>query len=121
MTDGTPGSSHRGRTATVPAQRPAGRRGAEARVLAEAIRRTDLAVALVDLATLRIVAANDPAAALVRAAVADLTGRPVTDYVAGEPTGGIPLLATGRLDGFEAPRRLRCSDGSEVAAYVWVH
>lgn len=80
-----------------------------------------LAVVQVDLATLRVTAASEMAAALLAATPTDLVGRPIWDFVVDEPTGGVPLLATGRLDGFEAPRRLRRLDGTVVDAYVWVH
>jgi PAS domain S-box-containing protein len=93
----------------------------DAVALTEALRRSGLPVAVVDLATLRVVAASEEAAALVGATPAGLRGLPVSGFVADQPTGGVPLLATGRLDGFEAPRRLRRLDGRELPAYVWVH
>jgi PAS domain S-box-containing protein len=93
----------------------------DAGALTEAVRRSGLPVAIVDLATLLVVAASDAAAALLGGRPADLRGLPVAGFVADQPTGGVPLLATGRLDGFEAPRRLRRLDGKEVPAYVWVH
>ena len=61
------------------------------------------------------------AAALLAATPSDLVGRLIRDFVVDEPTGGFPLLATGRLDGIEAPRRLRRLDGTVVDAYVWAH
>ena len=88
---------------------------------AAAISRARLAVLQVDLPTLRITAVSAMAAALLAAAPEDLVGCPIRDFVADEPTGGIPLLVTGRLDGIEAPRRLRRIDGVIVEAYVWVH
>ena len=89
--------------------------------LTDAVRRSGLPVAVLDLATRRVVAVSDQAAALVAGEAADLRGRPIAGFVADPPTGGLPLLATGQLDGFEAPRRLRRTDGVEVPAYVWVH
>ena len=50
-----------------------------------------------------------------------MLGRSATDFVDGDPTGALPLLATGRLDGFEAPRRIRRVDGSIIDAYIWAH
>jgi hypothetical protein len=85
---------------------------------AAAVTGSALAVAQVDLATHRIVAASGP---MVGLDPADLVGRLVTDFVEGEASGGLPLLATGRLEGFEAQRRLRRADGTVVAAYVWAH
>jgi DNA-binding CsgD family transcriptional regulator/PAS domain-containing protein len=35
--------------------------------------------------------------------------------------GGLPLLAIGRLEGFEADGKLTRSDGEQVQLYVWVH
>ena len=87
----------------------------------EAVNRSALTVAEVDLATLRVVAVSDAAAALVGLDRAQVVGRLVSDFVEGEPTGGVPLLATGRLDGFEAPRQIRRGDGTVVEAYVWAH
>src|SRR4051794_4535760 len=89
--------------------------------IAEAVSCSAIAVAEVDLATLRVVAVSDAAAAMVGLSRGELVGRRVNDFVDDEPTGALPLLATGRLDGFEAPRRVRRADGSVVAAYVWVH
>lgn len=88
---------------------------------AEAVSRAGVAAVQMDLATLRVTAVSEMAAALLGAAPADLVGRSVSEFVADEPTGAIPLLVTGRLDGFEAPRRLRRADGTVVEAYVWVH
>jgi PAS domain S-box-containing protein len=88
---------------------------------AAAITTSALAVAQVDLATHRIVAASGAAGAMVGLDPADLVGRLVTDFVEGEATGGLPLLAAGRLEGFEAQRRLRRADGAVVDAYVWAH
>ena len=80
-----------------------------------------MAVAQVDLATLRVVAVSDAAAALVGLDRSQVVGRPTSDFLDSEPTGAVPLLATGRLDGFEAPRRIRRGDGTVVATYVWAH
>jgi DNA-binding CsgD family transcriptional regulator len=89
--------------------------------LGGAVAASGLAVAQVDLASLRIVAVSGPAADLLGANVNELLGQSVAGFVADEPTGGLPLLATGRLDGFEAPRRLRRTDGTIVDVYVWAH
>jgi PAS domain S-box-containing protein len=94
---------------------------ADAAVTADVLAGTELAAAQIDLATMRVTAASRAAAAFLGGEPADLVGRPVTDFVADEPTGGLPLLAIGRLDGMEAPRRLRCVDGRTMPAYVWVH
>lgn len=88
---------------------------------AATVSRAGMAVVLVDLATLRVTAVSETAAALVEAPPTDLVGRPIADFTVDEPTGGFPLLATGRLDGCEAPRRLRRLDGTVTDAYVWVH
>jgi hypothetical protein len=68
--------------------------------LATALARTELAVAVLDLTTRQVVGVSSPAAGLLGARSADLAGTPIQRLVADEPTGGIPLLATGRLDGF---------------------
>jgi DNA-binding CsgD family transcriptional regulator/PAS domain-containing protein len=89
--------------------------------VAEAVNSSAIAVAQVDLATHRVVAVSDAAAALVGLEREHLVGRLATDFVEGEATGGLPLLATGRLEGFEAKRQIRRADGTVVAAYVWAH
>ena len=88
---------------------------------AEAVNSSGLAVAQVDLATHRVVAASDAACAMVGLDRTQLVGRFVTDFVEGELSGALPLLATGRLEGFEAQRQIRRADGAVVAAYVWAH
>jgi DNA-binding CsgD family transcriptional regulator/PAS domain-containing protein len=93
----------------------------DAELTADAVSRSGLSVAQVDLATHRLVAVSDSAAALLGADPPELLGRLVSDFVDGEPTGALPLLATGRLDGFEAQRRIRRVDGSIINAYVWAH
>src|SRR4051794_39526601 len=85
------------------------------------VENSGLALAQVDLATHRVVSASDAALALLAGGRAQVVGRLVTDFVDGEQTGGLPLLATGRLDGFEAPRRLRRCDGEIIETYVWAH
>ena len=87
----------------------------------DVVTRSGMAVIEVDLATLRIVAVSDPAAAMVVGDRRDIVGREVADFVADEPTGALPLLATGRLDGFETQRRVRRTDGEVISAYVWAH
>jgi PAS domain S-box-containing protein len=89
--------------------------------ISAAVAHSGLAVAEVNLATGRVVAVSETGMALLGATSEQVVGRPVTDFVEDEPTGGLPLLATGRLDGFEAARRLRRCDGEIVDAYVWVH
>jgi PAS domain S-box-containing protein len=88
---------------------------------AEAVDRSAMTVVEMDLATLRIAGASEAAAAFVGLDRRQLVGRLISDFVEGEPTGAVPLLATGRLDGFEAPRQIRRADGSVVPAYVWAH
>ena len=110
-----------GRAATIVRTKPADgdlndRVFLDAQLTAEAISRSGLAVAQVDLATQRLVAVSDSVAALLGSDRPELLGRLVSDFVDGEPTGALPLLATGRLDGFEAPRRLRRLDGSIIDA-----
>jgi PAS domain S-box-containing protein len=87
----------------------------------EAVNSSGLAVAQVDLATHRVVAASETAAEMVGLDRTQVVGRLVTDFVEGEPSGGLPLLATGRLEGFEAQRQIRRADGAVVAAYVYAH
>lgn len=89
--------------------------------MSEAIASSRLAVAQVDLATRRLGSVSDSAAELLRGTREELVGKPVGDFVVDEPTGGLALLATGRLEGFEAPRRLRRCDGAVIDAYVWAH
>jgi PAS domain S-box-containing protein len=78
-------------------------------------------VAQVDLATHRVIGISASAAAFLGSGPTDILGHLVDEFVAEEPTGAFPLLAAGRLDGFEARRVLRRVDGSTVKAYVWAH
>ena len=88
---------------------------------AAAVSRAGLSVVQVDLATLRVTAVSEPAAAILAATPTDLLGRPIREFAADEPTRGIPLLVSGELDGLELPRRLRRLDGVVVDAYAWAH
>jgi PAS domain S-box-containing protein len=92
----------------------------EEQAMTDAVSRSGLAVAQIDLATGRIVSASPAGVALLRTTVADAVGRSVADFIIDDPGVALPLLATGRLDGFEAARRLRCADGTVLDAYVWV-
>ena len=81
-----------------------------------------LVMAQVDLRTRRVVAITAGAAELLGVTPDAAIGRPVSDWVDDDvSSGGLPLLATGRLDGFEASRRLHRSDGSTVDTYIWAH
>jgi PAS domain S-box-containing protein len=75
----------------------------------------------VELATQRVVAVSRSVLELLKAQPGDVIGCLVSEFVVGEPTGAFPLLAVGRLDGFEASRLLRRRDGVDVPTYVWAH
>ncbi|MGZ4608671.1 MAG: LuxR C-terminal-related transcriptional regulator [Actinomycetes bacterium] len=93
----------------------------DASATSDAVTRSELAVAQVDLATGRVVAVSDAVETLFGGPRRTIVGRLVTDFIEGEPTGALPLLATGRVDGFEAQRRLRRNNGEILEAYVWAH
>jgi DNA-binding CsgD family transcriptional regulator/PAS domain-containing protein len=106
------------------------RRPASSRLLADlsdqksqasAIAESDFVAAQVDLRTRRFVAVSAGACALLRIHPEAAIGQPVSDWVEDDTSGALALLATGRLDGFEAGRRLRRADGVTIDSYVWAH
>jgi DNA-binding CsgD family transcriptional regulator/PAS domain-containing protein len=87
-------------------------------VLAQALSTTTQRVAVIDLATLRI---RDVSAPLrLEFAGTDLRGADPRQLIVGGPSEAVPLLATGRIDGYELIRAVRLPTGVEDA-YIWVH
>src|SRR4051794_16967151 len=87
-------------------------------VVAQALATTEQRVAVVELATLRIVAVSRRLA--MDFPGLDVVGRDASQFLVGGPSDALPLLATGQIDGYELPRRLTLPGGDEDA-YIWVH
>jgi DNA-binding CsgD family transcriptional regulator len=74
-----------------------------------------------EVASGRIVVANPPARALLSPEGGELFGRGVESFtVDAPPSGALELLMSGRLNGFEAVRQLRLSDGSSMPIHTWL-
>ena len=78
-------------------------------------------VVLIELPSQKILAVSDRVLAMLEATREQLLGRPPSDFVAQEPSGALPLLATGRLDGAEAGRILAGPDGDILPVHAWAH
>src|SRR3954449_4390924 len=89
-----------------------------AAVVAQALATTEQRVAVVEMATLRIVAVSRRLAMDLPGL--DVVGSDATQFLVGGPSDALPLLASGQIDGYELPRRLSLPAGVEDA-YIWVH
>jgi len=67
-----------------------------------------------------IVAASEEAGRLLGVAPAALVGRNVEEFAADQPSGGLVLVAQGRVSGFQASRTMRRGDGVKQSLQVWV-
>lgn len=85
--------------------------------LADVVRDSALAVLLHIPPSDVIVAASPAAERLLGARAGESVGRPVGEFVSGEPSGALPLIARGRLRTYETRRPLRRS-GDPLR--VWV-
>jgi PAS domain S-box-containing protein len=75
-------------------------------------------VAVLEVASLRV---RDVSASLQREfGDADIRGRRASELLVGGPSEAAPLLATGKIDGYELTRKVRLPNGIEMA-HVWVH
>lgn len=68
----------------------------------------------------RIVAASESAAQLLGADAAAVVGRGLEEFTSDAPTGALDLVATGRLNGYEASRLLTRPGAEPVPLQVWV-
>lgn len=103
-------------TATAPLRAPLG--------LREAIHRSFLPIALLDLDDMRLLEANAAARAAIGLGDRDPLPATLTELL--EPDAheqsrqALAVLASGAVLAFESHRRLRCSDGSTFDAHLWV-
>jgi DNA-binding CsgD family transcriptional regulator len=86
----------------------------------DVVNRSPLPALIIEVPSGRIVVANPPARAFLSPDGGELFGRDVESFTADEPPGAIDLLMSGRLNGFEAVRQLRLSDGSSVPIHTWL-
>ena len=85
----------------------------------EAVSAFPLPALLLEVPSAQILAASRTAQNLLAPDGADVVGHSIEDFTADEPTGVLPLVGTGRLQGYEAHRMLM--RGSEpVPSTVWV-
>jgi DNA-binding CsgD family transcriptional regulator len=88
--------------------------------LVRAVRQSTLPTLLFRVPGEEILAASDEASRLFGVPVEDLVGRNVEDFADGQPTGALPLVATGTLSGFQARRRWRRPDGEWQPLQAWI-
>ncbi|MDQ1629962.1 MAG: hypothetical protein QOI54_3706 [Actinomycetota bacterium] len=90
--------------------------GAEA---LDVVRRSPLAVVLMQIPDELIVAASPAAGELLGSEGEAVEGRNFEDFTLDEPSGGLDLIFAGRLQGYETSRQLR-REGGSLPARVWV-
>jgi DNA-binding CsgD family transcriptional regulator len=87
------------------------------RQLIPAVCASDLAVLLVEPPSYRILAASPAAVRLVSAGVEQPAGRRLVEFFSGDDSGGLELMAQGKVSAYETRRSLRAT-GEPVS--VWV-
>ena len=98
-----------------------GGRSGESR-LGDAVRASDLPVALVDLKSQRVVAMSPGAARVFELDPDEVAGRNVFELV-DEPErsrAALMLLVSGGVDAYETRRRVRRTDGTTIDGHQWV-
>ena len=88
--------------------------------LVKAVRQSSLPTLLFRVPGEEILAASDAASHLFGVPAEDLVGRNVEEFADGQPTGALPLVAAGRLSGFQARRRWRHPDGELRPLQAWI-
>lgn len=88
--------------------------------LVRAVRQSSLPTLLVRVPDEEILAASDEAGRLLGVAPDALLGHSVEEYADDPPSGALPLVASGRLSGFQARRRMIGADGQSQPLQVWV-
>jgi DNA-binding CsgD family transcriptional regulator len=84
------------------------------------ISRSVLPALVLEVPSERIVAASDSAARLLGGDAASVVGRCLEEFTSDAPTGGLDLVAAGRLNGYEASRLLTRPGAEPVPLQVWV-
>jgi DNA-binding CsgD family transcriptional regulator len=90
------------------------------RELVGVVRRSSLPTLLLRVPDEEILAASGEAGRLIGVPAEDLVGRNVEDFTEDTPSGGLPLIASGRLSGFQTRRLVRGSDGGSQSLQVWL-
>jgi PAS domain S-box-containing protein len=85
-----------------------------------AVRQSSLPTLLMRVPSEEILAASNEAGRLLGFTAEELVGRNVEDFAEDSPSGALPLVASGRLSGFQARRRLRRADGDTRPLQTWV-
>jgi DNA-binding CsgD family transcriptional regulator/PAS domain-containing protein len=67
-----------------------------------------------------ILAASDEAGRLLGVPAGELVGRNVEEFADDPPSGALPLVASGRLSGFQARRRMTSAGGDSQPLQVWI-
>jgi DNA-binding CsgD family transcriptional regulator len=88
--------------------------------LVRAVRQSSLPTLLFRVPGEELLAASAEAARLFGVSIDELLGRNVEEFADGEPTGALPLVASGRLSGFQARRRWRRPDGELQPLQAWI-
>ena len=102
----------------APAAGPDVRHAPADAALTQMLATTPQRVAVVEVATLRV---RDVSASLqLEFGDVDIRGHRASDLLVGGPSEAVPLLATGKIDGYELTRKVRLPSGVEEA-HVWVH
>ena len=85
------------------------------------VREASLPIAVVKLASRAIVEVSDALVAMIGSRREDLLGTDATRYLVGEPTAALPLLATGKILGYEARATIRGGHAGSLEVHLWVH
>jgi DNA-binding CsgD family transcriptional regulator len=88
--------------------------------LVRAVRQSSLPTLLFRVPGEEILAVSDEASRLFGVPAEDLVGRNVEDFADDQPTGALPLVADGRLSGFQARRLWRRADGEFHPLQAWI-
>ena len=68
----------------------------------------------------RILAASPAAIRLIAPHGEAVIGRNLEEFLVGEPSGGLDLVAAGRLVGYETVRTLRVTEHTDEPVHVWI-
>jgi PAS domain S-box-containing protein len=92
-----------------------------ARPEVDIVRHSPIPVALLDLATRRVLEVSDPALAVLGAHRDEVVGQLATTFSDDKQrtADALGLLADGVVEGYQSPRRLRRADGTPFDAWVW--
>jgi DNA-binding CsgD family transcriptional regulator len=87
--------------------------------LRDVVMQSAFAAVLLEVPSYRIAAASPEAVRLLAPRGGDVVGRDINDFTIGDPSGALPLLMAGRLDGYETTHDLD-QPGETVPLTLWV-